>query len=471
MGVNDDIKNLEKEQTKIWHSINKIKSENIDRIKEEFEKQTPEEIQFVLNKTTEIEELNSQIKVLFNDIKNYHEEIKSYAGTININMLETNEIAKNIKEKNNLSTDFVSLIEKSSKKIEDLSSKTEQIEANLDSTISQIEIKKQKLNELEIICDDIEKLKEKIDLSYSNSDKNYKEINNLHLKIFGYIKKDEEGKDLKIGGLKDELDSTYVQLKQNLSDLKENIEESIKQSNQECENVKSVWENEHQLLKDKIIELLPGALTTGLSYAYKEKKDAEISAMNSSIYYFHRAIILLISISFIPFLVAIYFLAMGKGLEETILKLPSLTMSILPLYIPILWVAYSSNKKINLSKRLIEEYAHKEALSKTFEGLSGQINNIKDSENKDELKAKLLYNLLEVSAENPGKLIYDYNNADHPLMDALDKSVKLSDTITKIANIPGMKKLSHILTEKERKIKAEIDEKVGEGIDIVNDNK
>ena len=208
-----------------------------------------------------------------------------------------------------------------------------------------------------------------------------------------------------------------------------------------------------------------------MSYAYKEKKDAEISAMNSSIYYFHRAIILLISISFIPFLVAIYFLAMGKGLEETILKLPSLTMSILPLYIPILWVAYSSNKKINLSKRLIEEYAHKEALSKTFEGLSGQINNIKDSENKDELKAKLLYNLLEVSAENPGKLIYDYNNADHPLMDALDKSVKLSDTITKIANIPGMKKLSHILTEKERKIKAEIDEKVGEGIDIVNDNK
>ncbi|QNM88244.1 hypothetical protein [Aliarcobacter cryaerophilus] len=56
-------------------------------------------------------------------------------------------------------------------------------------------------------------------------------------------------------------------------------------------------------------------------------------------------------------------------------------------------------------------------------------------------------------------------------MDALDKSVKLSDTITKIANIPGMKKLSHILTEKERKIKAEIDEKVEEGIDIVNDNK
>lgn len=56
-------------------------------------------------------------------------------------------------------------------------------------------------------------------------------------------------------------------------------------------------------------------------------------------------------------------------------------------------------------------------------------------------------------------------------MNALDKSVKLSDTITKIANIPGMTKLSNILIEKERKIKAEADEKVEEGLDIVNDNK
>lgn len=471
MGASDDIKSLEKEQIKIWNSIDKIKSEITDKIGEEFQKQTPEQIQSILNKTTQIEELYSKIITLLKETNSCNEKVKIYTETINNSMVNFNEITTKIKEKNDESNTLVDSIRDSKDIIEKVSSKATLIEEKLDHTISQIETKKQKLDEVEAICDEIEGLKEKIDLFYSNTDKYYKDINNLHLKIFGHIKKDDEGKDLKVAGLKDDLELSYSQLEQNLSQLKENIHESIKESTQECEDVKSLWENEHKLLKDKIIELLPGALTTGLSHAYKDKKDSEISSMNYSTKFFNRAIALLISVSSIPFVVAIYFISTGKGIEETILKLPSLTLSILPLYIPVLWVAYSSSKKINLSKRLIEEYAHKEALSKTFEGLSGQINNIKDSDNKDELKAKLLYNLLEVSAENPGKLIYDYRNADHPLMDALDKSVKLSETITKIANIPGMTKISNILLEKERKIKAEADEKVEEGLNIANDNK
>lgn len=91
------------------------------------------------------------------------------------------------------------------------------------------------------------------------------------------------------------------------------------------------------------------------------------------------------------------------------------------------------------------------------------INCIIDGHEKQELKAKLLYNLLEVSAENPGKLISNYNTADHPLMDALEKSVKLGEAITKIANIPGMAKLTSSLIEKNKKIKEDMNEKAGKG--------
>jgi len=56
-----------------------------------------------------------------------------------------------------------------------------------------------------------------------------------------------------------------------------------------------------------------------------------------------------------------------------------------------MWVAYSSNRKMNLSKRLSEEYSHKEVLSKTFEGLSTQINNISDEKISGDLRNKLLY--------------------------------------------------------------------------------
>jgi len=142
-----------------------------------------------------------------------------------------------------------------------------------------------------------------------------------------------------------------------------------------------------------------------------------------------------------------------------------MVLSILPLYIPIVWLAYSSNKKINLSKRLIEEYTHKEVLSKTFEGLSKQIENIEDKEVSSELKIKLLHNILSVSSENPGKLISDYNTADHPLMDALDKSAKLNDAINVISKIPGLSKLSNILESRANKINQEQEEKISLGLE------
>ena len=126
---------------------------------------------------------------------------------------------------------------------------------------------------------------------------------------------------------------------------------------------------------------------------------------------------------------------------------------------------------MNLSKRLIEEYSHKEVISKTFEGLSKQINDIEDSETSSDLRLKLLYNILEVSSENPGKLISNYNKSDHPIMDALDKSVKLSNAVEKLADIPGLSSLSKVLDKKSKKILAEQAEKVDKVLNEIGDDK
>lgn len=136
-----------------------------------------------------------------------------------------------------------------------------------------------------------------------------------------------------------------------------------------------------------------------------------------------------------------------------------------------MWVAYSADKRIKLSKRLIEEYSHKEVLSKTFEGLSKQINDIEDTEISLELRSRLLYNILEVSSENPGKLISDYNKSDHPLMDALDKSVKLGNAVEKLANIPGFTKLALNL-EKRAKTFVKTQEVMAEkGFETIDEEK
>lgn len=82
--------------------------------------------------------------------------------------------------------------------------------------------------------------------------------------------------------------------------------------------------------------------------------------------------------------------------------------------------------------------------------MSNQIDNIGEDDTSGELRTKLLFNLLQVNSENPGKLISDYNNSDHPIIDAIDKSSKLADAINRLDNVPLVSPLLRHLNAKER---------------------
>jgi hypothetical protein len=178
----------------------------------------------------------------------------------------------------------------------------------------------------------------------------------------------------------------------------------------------------------------------------------------------------LVAVSAIPFLVSTISWHEGIPLKEMIYDLPRLVFGILPLYIPVLWIAYSSNKRLNLSKRLIEEYTHKEVLSKTFEGLSSQIENIEDEEISNELRVKLLYNIISVSSENPGKLITNYNNSDHPLTEALERSTQLANAVDKLSTIHGLGSLTRFLDKRAEVIFEEASEQVQKGLMSLKQN-
>jgi len=290
-----------------------------------------------------------------------------------------------------------------------------------------------------------------------------KEIDELYYEIFGSKTTDAAGIETTIDGKRVELENSYSQLKtkvaevdSQLSELKTatetNYNRFIDQRTDSFNSSLANWETEYGATKKKIDELLPNALTAGLSSAYSEKKRSEEIERKGFSTAFKWAIGGLVAVSTIPLLVSIKSISDNTSLEEVILRIPRLVLAILPLYIPVLWLAYSSNKKMNLSKRLVEEYSHKEVLSKTFEGLSGQINNIADKEVSADLRVKLLYNILEVNSENPGKLISDYNKSDHPLMDALDKSIKLTNAVTKLAKIPGLGRIASMMEKKSEEI-------------------
>jgi len=323
--------------------------------------------------------------------------------------------------------------------IQNLKEKVDEVErlfeekSNLDS----------KIESLTELYDSGKDISLKINSLHTLSKGKKEEIDEIYYEIYGY-EEDEEDTDSESGssssnhveGLKDKLESSYQDIVSRLKKLEEDVSGIDAETEIKYSEFIEREEDKYSLVHKKIRDLLPEALTAGLSHAYSKKKESEIEDSQKLKATFLNAIRSMVAVSLIPFAVNIYLFINGKTIELIINDLPKMVFSILPLYIPIVWLAYSAGKKVNLSKRLIEEYSHKEVLSKTFEGLSSQIADIEDETISTELKIKLLRNILTVSAENPGKLISDYNSADHPILDAnipgLSEAKKVENKVSKV---------------------------------------
>ncbi len=305
------------------------------------------------------------------------------------------------------------------------------------------------------------------------------DIDDLHRKIYGQDVNLENGDSEHIDGLKDELDNSFKKISNEISGLKRElalqrqsiVDEFTSNLNEQKTKVESIVGDANSKVDsvyEQLQSLLPGSMAAGLSAAYEDKKNDERNYLLASEKTFSYAIVGMVFVSLIPFGVDAYLLGWkGYHILDVIKDTPGLIFSILPLYFPFLWVAYSSNKKINLSKRLIEDYAHKSALGRTFSGLSNQINDLPhENAIKEDLRLKLLFNVLQMSAENPGKLITDYSKADHPVMEALEKSAKLTDAIDAIAKIPGFGALAKKLSERSELMAKEQVGKVVNGLDV-----
>lgn len=323
------------------------------------------------------------------------------------------------------------------------------------------------LEKLEEFSTSTEENFKKSGLSLTNINKRKEEIDDLYRELFGYTETDDAGKEKIIEGLKDELENTF-------EDLSKQIEESsgrVETLNSDYETKYSQFEEgfkkKYQKINEDITSLLPAALTAGLSSAFSTKKEDEVKSSKSLQTRFTTGIVLLVIASLIPVVISIVFLYQNVELETVINRLPRLVLALVPLYIPLLWFTYSANKKLNLSKRLIEEYAHKEVLSKTYEGLARQIENIQDNNQSQELKFRLLSNFLQVSSENPGKLISNYEASDHPVMEALEQSYKFQIAIDKLESIPGLGKVAAIL---ERKAKKKVQDKSEKIENVLSDD-
>lgn len=451
--------NSKKVEEKLTKKIKELEKE-LQELKNELQSKPEDDIskaRHALAKCTEYR--NRSDETLSATIKLYN-EIETRLNKILEKEKEVEEYSINIKNANTLSEETIQNISELDKKkeiIESIFSKKDEFEI--------------KMTEVETLFSKSEDTTSKINAMYNTLKKKKDEVDSFYYELFGYEEEiDNNGEvDFKtVEGIKHQLEDTYQEISKDLQELKKDLLNLNKSSIEQYDNFIDEKEQVYKALVLKVESLLPNALTAGLSHAFYKKRRTEIREGKKLSEIFNYSIIGLVIISLIPFLVSIVLLYQGTSLLDALKDMPRLVISILPLYVPVVWLAYSTNKKINLSKRLVEEYTHKEVLSKTFEGLSRRINDIDDENISSELKIKLLYNILTVSSENPGKLISDYKTADHPLMDALEKSSKLSEAVDAVSKIPGLSKLTKILEEKSKKLKEEEVKKVEEGLESLS---
>lgn len=428
---------LEAEREKLWDRLIRVEKE-VKESATTHEKDAQEASKKAAEFRNKAKERKDQIEVLYSEAHASLEQIKLALESVKSLQTDASNTKAEIDSSVEVINENAEVLEEKIERIDKILKEYPNLDANLSVLSSQLESSQENSSKVSALLKGVTDKKNEID--------------GLYYEIIGYEEKnDETGETEAIEGLKDKLENQYNELARNIKDLKNDYTVLIEENTKKVDESIIRWNEKYDLLIKKIETLLPNALTAGLSSAYSEKKAKEILNYTDLKRQFNNGIGGLIGISLLSFLISVYFIRTGTEFKDVIYMLPSISAAIIPLYIPMLWFTFAASKRVNLSKRLIEEYTHKEVISKTFEGLATQISNLDDSPVSQELRLKLLFNLLEMSTENPGKLISDYKNSDHPVLEVLRQQTKLEQALSKAKDFPGIGKLNDLVANNKLK--------------------
>lgn len=256
-------------------------------------------------------------------------------------------------------------------------------------------------------------IKRALDLSEADS-QNIKELladvkakvddfKDYHTVVFG-SKNNEEGQQ---GGLKAEIAAR----KKNLDEFKEQQEQRYKALNEQIET------------------LLPGATNAGLATAYYDLKVSFEKPIKSYSFLFYASIAFLALAALLSITQEVGWLYIKLVEIGDFKMLASSLLHKLPVILPILWLALFASKRRSEAQRLQQEYAHKEALSKSYQNFKTQIDEL-DQANPD-LKNKLLSSAIDAISKNASDTLDKKHGDKTPMHDGVESFISLLEKIKK----------------------------------------
>lgn len=222
------------------------------------------------------------------------------------------------------------------------------------------------------------------------------ELSKFYIKIFG--KSNSDG--TREGGLAGELNARTKAL----SDFE--IKQNLK----------------YLALVKQIEELLPGATSAGLASAYLDMKKSFDTPIKNMSLVFYVSIGLLIAASLLLAIdsVGLYYINFVKiGEWDAVLK--SVVIKT-PFYAPILWLAYYASKRRSEYQRLQQEYAHKEALAKSYDNYKKQIEQL-DIEDI-EMQKIFIMKAIDAIAYNASATLDGKHGDKMPALELVEKAVE-----------------------------------------------
>lgn len=239
------------------------------------------------------------------------------------------------------------------------------------------------------------------------------ELDDFHKKVFGSI--DSDGKQA--GGLKSELDARVTQL----------------------DNLEAAQLTKYQALYEKIEKLLPGATSAGLAKAYEVQRRSFSVPIRNSTKLFYAAVGLMPVVAFLTSIQSIGAWSISFASHDTLEAILKSMLMKLPLMAPLIWLAVFASIRRSQYERLQQEYAHKEALAKSYESYKKQLEALLKEEGEP-LQKELISKAIEAISYNASQTLDGKHRDKMPLEHALDvlaseKGQSLLDRLRKLLHL------------------------------------
>ncbi len=411
---------------------------------------TSEVNNYISNKNiTFLQKANNNIDNCLNTLKQFHTILPKVSGQGIFSMLK--KYNQTLDE--GLSAIELSSVIEASRQIQDLKQKlldgTEEedsIEAQIAYMLEDTEVKHEKLIEFynktlnDVEYDNttkelIEKAKNDIESYLKQVKEDTIELSNkiedfekYYIKVFGELNDQDE----RVGGLKEELEKRIKTLDTFETEQQKIHKKTLEKKLEEITKYEKEQQLHNKNLFEQIQSLLPGATSAGLAKAYHDEREKFIEPIKRWNQLFIGSLALMFLVTFFTFVTISY---TQDGFSINFLHSQDFKQTMnnflfkLPLYLPLVWLAIYASKRRSENQRLEQEYAHKEALAKSYSSYKQQIEELKQEDQL--LRIKLLDSAIATMSNNASDVLDKKHGDSTPIQELaktfIDEVKKIKD--------------------------------------------